>query len=484
MVPFETTCVLWHPAHPESVVTGTLHFDREAGISANVIGSLDPDEPTVNLFELPTDEELAELVNLDPDIENSSIDRDPGPFVPILFGVIPGQPITLIDVRRTETSGSMPGHTSEVLSATFLIRGEHLPDGLNTPVRSVTLAFDALDDWYETSLSGGNFPGTLNESDEATTLQWKTPQAIEAQLGSGDIVRLTGSTARHDGMREFRMALNPEFSVQYLDRVRLREAIDVITPLRWLTSLATRRAARITRLHAVDADESRRDFDILFRATEPPGEHQRVQPYAMAVRLPDLDFPTALPRWMDASERLRTPMALFFANWFSPFLYGENRLLNAAGAAESLAMRTYPDRRTALTELSDAVDRFVSAFPEEERRLLRQRLDHINDPSLREDLRRLVADAGAAFHLVVGDTSKWVDLVVQTRNDIAHGNKLSDKGVWLRALSETTEHLIEIHLFMQLGMTSTQVEEALRETPRTRWIADLANQYLFVNPGL
>ena len=202
----------------------------------------------------------------------------------------------------------------------------------------------------------------------------------------------------------------------------------------------------------------------------------------MAVKLPDFDVPTALPRWMEMAERLHTPMALFFANWFSPSLYTENRVLNAVGAAESLANLLYPNQRTELSDRPNAVAQFVEAFPSAERPLLNTRLTHLNDPSLRERLRQLAAGAGDAFGLVVADTRRWIGQVVASRNDIAHGNCLPGGGPWLRALAETVEHLVEVHLLIELGMTVSEVEQALRDTPRTRWISSLASEHLRVGP--
>ena len=154
--------------------------------------------------------------------------------------------------------------------------------------------------------------------------------------------------------------------------------------------------------------------------------------------------------------------------------------MNAAAAAESLANLVFPNERTELSHRPDAVEQFIASFPSAERRLLRQRLEHINDPSLRERLRRLATDAGDAFTLVVARHGPWVDAVVTTRNDIAHGNRLPGADPYLRALAETVEHLIEVHLLMQLGLTSSQVGAALRDTPRTTWIAQLAGEHLLL----
>lgn len=480
MEPFETTCVLWQPEHRDAAIGGTLRYQRERGLSADTIGSLDPDEPIANVFEPPTDDDLAALADLSADADAETRDRDPGPLVPVLLGVVQGEPITLLNVRRTEATSAMPGHAHERLAPEVLIRGRHLPDGFTTPVRSIAVAFDVLGAWYDTALRGANRPGRLTRAGrDRFTLEWTMPSPPQATLPSGDAVALSAHVDQRNDVRDFHIRLDPSYQVRFAELRPLGEALDAVTPLRWLTSLVTRRPARLTRLRGV-ADEPRGAFDIVYESTEPSGTPGALHPYAMALTLPAFDFPTALPRWMHMAEWLRTPMALFFANWFSRGLYTENRVLNAAAAAESLATLTLTNERTDLSERREAVAQFVAAFPETERRLLRQRLTHINDPSMRERLRQLARDAGDAFTLTVTKPGPWVDAVVTTRNDIAHGNRLAGSGPFLRALAETVEHLIEAHLFMQLGMTSAHVAEALRSTPRTTWIAQLAAEQLAV----
>lgn len=302
------------------------------------------------------------------------------------------------------------------------------------------------------------------------------PQAV---LPSDDTVALSAHVNQRIGLREFRIRLDPAYHVRFAYPRPLRDALDAVTPLRWLTSLVTRQPARLTRLRVAD-DDSRKEFDLVYQSTEPRGETRTVHPYAMALTLPEFDWPTALPRWMHLAEWLRIAVALFFANWFSPGLYTENRVLNAAAAAESLATLTLANERTVLSDRPEGVEQFIAAFPDAEHQLLRQRLRHINDPSLRERLRQLARDAGEAFELVVTKPGPWVGVVVTARNDIAHGNKLPAGGPYLRALPETLEHPIEAHLLMQLGMTSAGVADALRGTPRTAWIAQLAADHLAV----
>jgi hypothetical protein len=452
-----------------------LRFDRDTGLSADLIGSLGPDAPVAYLVEQPTAQQLEELAEHEPSVDDSQDETDP--IIPIVLGVVPGYDITLLDVRRTAGSASMPGPEHEVLRPAVLIRGAHLTDGFETPVDSLGVSFDGLDDWYDTALVGDNFPTTITRDETGTTIRWVNPQKIEASLAGGDVVAVSPRPERHISAREVRIGVRPEYSIRYTKPVPLREATKIHTPLRWLTSLITRSPARLTGLRGVESG-ALQDFEVIFQSTEPDGERGHIHPFAMALTLPNFEFSNRLPKWLENAEQFRVPMALLFANWFSTGLYAENRVLNASSAAESLANLLYKGTRTELSDRPAAVAAFIAAFPEDEHELLRQRLENINDASLRQRLRQLTAGAGGAFDLVVDKTDRWISLVVKARNDIAHGTRLHDDGARLLALSETLEHLIEVHLLMELGMTSLEVEVALRETRRTRWIADLAERYM------
>jgi hypothetical protein len=123
--PFEMTCVLWQPEHREGAVGGTLRYQPDTGLSADIVGSLDPDQPLATVFEPPTDNDRAALADLTANADSDAPNRDPGRLVPVLLGVVQGQPITLLNVRRQDATRAVPGHAHERLTPEVLIRGWH-----------------------------------------------------------------------------------------------------------------------------------------------------------------------------------------------------------------------------------------------------------------------------------------------------------------------------------------------------------------------
>ncbi len=472
----DSTCIVWDPAAPRPTAA-TIVVDREDGISLDVIGSLDPNWSDAWLWREPSEDELQAVANAQVVDEEESAET-----FDVLHGVLQSGEVTLLQVVRMARADAMPGHTREHFRASYCVRGAHLADGLDTLVQSVSICFDVLGDWWSTSQDAYRWPGGDRPgADGVLTLSRAVPPTLEARLGSGDVVRLNPGVRWHSGPHDYTLTLRPVFEVVYAQPTALKNCLNVIQPFRWLLSLATRRAARLINLRAVDAADPRVGFDVFFPSTEPPNTSTGsafIHPFEMSLSLSDLDFSSVIPRWFELSEDLRVPMALMFANWFSTG-FMENRLVNVTASAESLGNLLYPSERTPLSKRPDAVRAFIEAWPEGERDLLRSRLNqYINDPSLRERLQRLAAEAGTAFTLVVTDIDDWAGRVVRARNDIAHGKSLDNKGPQLRALADSLEHLVEVHLLMQLGLDEATVTSRLRDTPRTKTAADLVTRYL------
>src|SRR5438445_13009662 len=103
------------------------------------------------------------------------------------------------------------------------------------------------------------------------TIDWVEPPMEEAVLSSGARVRVGARTEHIDSLREVGYKATPEIVILFAGPTRLEDALDIVTPLRWLISLITRSPARITRLRAVELD-ARDGIDIFYAATEPTGE--------------------------------------------------------------------------------------------------------------------------------------------------------------------------------------------------------------------
>jgi hypothetical protein len=98
----------------------------------------------------------------------------------------------------------------------------------------------------------------------------------------------------------------------------------------------------------------------------------------------------------------------------------ENQLLELATAAEGLHRRLYPQQRSMPRDKADRAAHDAShAVPEDVRRLVRERLAHLEEPSYRDRLNKLIEQAGGLSSMV-GEPEAWVGRVIPARNGFAH----------------------------------------------------------------
>ncbi len=230
--------MLWDPLHPNAPVAGTLRFNRESGVTADLVGSLDPETPVATGLLEPSEVELTKLR----DLAHRAFSREPGEAslvpntrLPVVFGLIPSSEVTLLNVDRTGGSSSVPGPTHEVLSCDALVRGSWLDLGLDALVSSLIVDFDSLADWYDTAAPARRFATTMGHAKDGGILRWRAPHIEEAQLSFGHVIALRPRLESRIGQRGFQVGVHPEFVIRFetLTPTRLRDAIEFVTPLRW-----------------------------------------------------------------------------------------------------------------------------------------------------------------------------------------------------------------------------------------------------------
>lgn len=198
----------------------------------------------------------------------------------------------------------------------------------------------------------------------------------------------------------------------------------------------------------------------------------------MLLPLSELDFEREIPSWFTVHERRVVAAQFSFANRYGEVLYSENRILAAATAAEALHASQKPELRTDFLSKPAAVKIILDEFPPEEHPLIRTRLKHFNKPSLRNRLKELLEDAGPAMGSLTLRNSAWVALVVDSRNQVVHGEAERPNGPQLLALAETVGHLVELCLLIETGISPGRLAARLGGYSRYKWLLQLRERYL------
>ena len=154
----------------------------------------------------------------------------------------------------------------------------------------------------------------------------------------------------------------------------------------------------------------------------------------------------------------------------------ENRYLNATTAAEALHRATFESKRANIDLKNMATKDWLAQYPRDERDLIKTRLNqYINDPSLADRLTGLVDKAGVAFSGIVPDTSEWVKLVKNIRNDLTHQEGVPRVRITSRemyVLAESVALLVTICFLVDLGFTPTDLQDKLLRPIRIRVLKD------------
>lgn len=181
----------------------------------------------------------------------------------------------------------------------------------------------------------------------------------------------------------------------------------------------------------------------------------RLRETLLKFRLPDLgdDYPRLLSAWFDSSKRLRPVFDLYFANLFSPYLYGQNQFLNLAQALEVYHARTqnvrymsrrkFRDLRAKIIDLIQAEARSSTEasptghgefstvngdqIPEAFLAVMPGKLAPLNQPNLHTRLEQLVSLFREELKPIVHDLDSFPLAVVKTRNHLTHFSGKEDE---------------------------------------------------------
>lgn len=108
------------------------------------------------------------------------------------------------------------------------------------------------------------------------------------------------------------------------------------------------------------------------------------------------------------------------------------------------------------------------------RDVFHQRLQYLNEFSLRRRLKELLSDAGEAAAFVIPDPDRFVQRMVHMRNYLIHyDSRLAQDRLEHEAffwLVQQARFLLELRLLMELGFPRELVHTLVKRNPRYDWI--------------
>lgn len=187
-------------------------------------------------------------------------------------------------------------------------------------------------------------------------------------------------------------------------------------------------------------------------------------------------------QWFVHHSSLELPISLRTSYLIADFGFSEPRFMASIQALEALHRRIHPDsvdadaaaaRDAALTAVHDPTHRSI----------LKERLAHVDEPTLRNRLRELVADVPTYAATVLSESAEQViGDMVKARNAITHWSPSTPHppGLQLVALRLACDALFDLEMFDLMGLSGeelTRVAEQINFEHNVRyWLDSAANE--------
>jgi Apea-like HEPN len=195
------------------------------------------------------------------------------------------------------------------------------------------------------------------------------------------------------------------------------------------------------------------------------------------------DASAALDSWFRASETLDSVCGLFFAIYYNPRMFVEQRFLNLVFALESYHRRRVRNAAVSDVKHSLRVAALLGKAPQKYRKWLRYRLRYSNEPDLRQRLKDLLLRAALLADELLPDSKRFLDKVTSTRNYYTHYDaslrdraaRAADSLYWG---SEVLRTLLTDCLLSELGIPADKRAQRIRERPNYPMIAKGVRRFL------
>lgn len=398
---------------------------------------------------------------------------------PVIFGeTASGEQLTLIECRRSglRRGGSESGTltSQERISCQQALRSGHVSEPTSAIWTEAECRFGNLDDWaLRVPFTSDDEYGVDPDGGRWTTVRLTIPPPIEIAVGGAKLSISHEQNASEDSdsfssARIARIGFKPDLPVE-LDDIDER----FVTPMLYFLAFATDGTTPVERLHVagpIVETYGNRQFPRHLEVIRPwSGRAVRKRhDFEMLLPLAVLggDTDRVIAKWFELFASLRTALDLLFSVVFAEGLFLETRFLLFAQAAEVYHRHVFPGGVLDDGDHERRVNEVIAAAPAPHHVWLSGRLEHSNEPSLKQRLDELRRYSCLGPYGVL--RPKFVREVADTRNYHTHYDpklrRRAAKGESLYWLSEEIRALLTACLLRNLGFDEDRGWERLRGT--------------------
>ncbi len=470
----------WLPGEPGKTVGGVLDIDPDTGLRLELTDQLLPG-------------------GLEPVL------------APIIHGHADGREITLLDCMPAnggKTVIAQVATTTQVTRPRVALIGVHLADASDEVFAGQEVSMTGLTPWAAASGMRTNYIARPDSNDRVQMmLSWVEP--VEATLLEPTPYTLS---------LQWKAQSTGSIGVPAADlhsriyRVEEQVVLRILSPtpqpwsgfghtavaVRDLMTVATQIPSRITGRTLLVAAEPPQDFyrvDLYFRSPSGlPDREDRFRDTDMVFTLRDFDFATVIQRWFALRNTIGMPLDVLLALDYQPGGFYENRLFNAASAAEGFHAALCPDTTALPTDVHTALKKrvwnalaglkkrplekvtdLIGRVPAHEKDKVVDLLTGVDDPAQREWVMSRVGDNrpglmtrylelatkadSEAVDALLTNVETWARWLRDARNAIGHVNtgKLAEKvpdDDALYYLVNITRAVLHLIVLAELGVSA------------------------------
>jgi hypothetical protein len=452
----------WQPSNPNKVLPGVLVEDEAHGWILQLDGTFEE----LDLSALARTGEPVMIPWKLPDGFRVLVGTTSG-----------GQLISLVDCQVLEGSLPFAGSRGSLkLWPTVLIYGVHFDSAEDFRLTSLSIRYSNLDAWVATS----GFSVTFGTAPFAVEARYSKPDSIESSLSENLklCIEFSASGPSLPAVTDVSITqrswltitstadLSYQQIVRYVSGFADLIALGVGEPLRPLEMSGTCNA-----LNPSGAQVSA-SIDLIHNREPIVSKSREVRPWDMLFTLPDIRsrFGEFVNAWFSRNESLQSLYSLYFGTLRSPSLYVEHRFLNMFQALESYNRRTFKPTPEKIQAHSDRLSRILNAVDAKDRKWLKNRLRHSNEPAAAQRIELIVANLNAGWLLSDQDIALAADL----RNYYTHFDSkveqrlppLKTRFLIMHNLSVRLRVLCELVLLDALGFSPDSMRDRMKETRR------------------
>lgn len=395
-----------------------------------------------------------------------------------IYGVTKkGKPVTLLHAFNTQTQLNMPGIPNETWRSNLLVVGMHLSHEDNDEVfRKSYLRFDGIEKW----LSHEPFNRTYNIDSKRLTITADKP--LETHFADHKDFKVTtvGSIySDNEPDTHYSVNLYSQMGIEPASPKSLNWHLSRAVRLQELASLCTGHHLPMLALELRGPEETvgggePHPVEVHFYSAlandnaEPRPKHE-----APLISGPELIAfnGDAVQSWFDQYEIFDPAIALFFTITGQKEMFTNIRLLLAIQALEVFHRRTTIEGVMPEDKFESFRDKLAKAMPDPGDKRMKEKLKgtllYLNELSLGQRLRAIVADLTAAFgHTPPAFSKANIRKLVDTRNYFTHfskelENKRMKSGGEMYWASRRIVLLLSLLFLQRLGVAPSDLSRLL-----------------------